>query len=63
MRQLFAGDGASRIDWLPAFGVVEPSIDPTELDTDRLSAELTYREAMDLRWVMDVLRARGQARR
>ena len=51
-QRLFSANGD--IDWLPIFGV-ETRHYP-QLDIDKIAIELTYREAMDLRWVVDNLR-------
>ena len=44
------------VNWSSPFGL-EPHRDRlADLDIDKISVELTYREVMDLRWTVDVLR-------
>jgi hypothetical protein len=53
VNRLFAADGP--IDWFSFFdGTGRGGL--SELDVEEISIDLTYREAMDLRWTVDVLR-------
>ena len=59
---LFNADRGAR-PWWTHFGASEEA-GPAAIDLDRASADLTYREAMDLRWFLDVWReSRGPVQR
>jgi hypothetical protein len=58
---LFAGDHSrfgDRLPWQSYFGGPE-GLDPAEFDLEQMSGDLTYREAKDLDWVVQVLRQSG----
>jgi hypothetical protein len=59
VRELLSQTGDSHPDpWWTHFGAsVEAG--PAAIDLDRASADLTYREAMDLRWALDLWRESG----
>lgn len=60
-QELFSlGDG--QLEWTHFFGK-EMRAGLGKLDVDRISMELTYREAVDLRWVVEVLREAGSTRK
>jgi hypothetical protein len=61
--RLFVEDDSgvmSALPWRSFFGVPD-SLDPVEFDVEQMSADLTYREAKDLSWVVEVLRRSGGA--
>jgi hypothetical protein len=46
------------LPWQSSFGVPD-DLDPAEFDLGQMSADLTYREAQDLAWVVHVLQQSG----
>jgi hypothetical protein len=57
--ELLSGTGDSRAGaWWTHFGASREA-GPATIDLDRASADLTYREAMDLRWALDLWRESG----
>jgi hypothetical protein len=62
---LFTKDDFRLMDplpWQSPFGVPN-GLDPLDFDVEQMSADLTYREAKDLEWVVEVLRHAGGAPR
>jgi hypothetical protein len=50
--------GSDAGPWWTHFGAPR-EVGPAAIDLDRASADLTYREAMDLRWALDLWRESG----
>jgi hypothetical protein len=50
--------GSDACPWWTHFGAPR-EVGPAAIDLDRASADLTYREAMDLRWALDLWRESG----
>jgi hypothetical protein len=55
---MLSGTGDYAATWWTSFGALEEE-GPEAIDLDRASADLTYREAMDLRWALDLWRESG----